>query len=145
MFSVSNFIMTIIEKSSNVENLPKIDLLLSELKDTNNKILEIVAQNNYALLQELYKLHNKYENLEEEITLRRKIDSGTITFLFFIYSIGSAIIGLFFSISVFLTTIGTLGHTLLLVSMMGGLITLVVGLMSLKREHSYILSLAKKE
>ncbi len=145
MFSISNTIKAIIEKRNNIQDLPSLDILLNNLKETNRQIIEIVDQNNDAILNEFYQLHKKYEELEEKIALRRRIDTGTTTLLFFVYSIGGAFIGLFFSISVFLTTIGTIGHILLLLSMTGGIISIVVGLISMKRERSYILSLIKRD
>ncbi|MEM0160488.1 MAG: hypothetical protein QXO58_03375 [Thermoplasmata archaeon] len=145
MFSISDTIKTIIEKRNNIQDLPSLDILINNLKETNRRIIEIVDQNNDAILKEFYQLHKKYEELEEKIALRRRIDTGTTTLLFFVYSIGGAVIGLFFSISVFLTTIGTVGHILLLLSMTGGLISVVVGLISMKRERKYILSLIKRD
>ncbi len=145
MFSISNTIKAIIEKRNNIQDLPSLDILLNNLKETNRRIIEIVDQNNDAILNEFYQLHKKYEELEEKIALRRRIDTGTTTLLFFVYSIGGAFIGLFFSISVFLTTIGTLGHILLLLSMTGGIISVVVGVISMKRERSYILSLIQRD
>ncbi|MEM0163707.1 MAG: hypothetical protein QW258_00575 [Thermoplasmata archaeon] len=145
MFSISDTIKTIIEKRNNIQDLPSLDILINNLKETNRRIIEIVDQNNDAILKEFYQLHKKYEELEEKIALRRRIDTGTTTLLFFVYSIGGAVIGLFFSISVFLTTIGTVGHILLLLSMTGGLISVVVGLISMKRERNYILSLIKRD
>lgn len=141
MFSISDTIKTIIEKRNNIHDLPAIEVLTKELKETNQRITEIMAQDRDQLFQEFYALHKKYQELEEKITLRRRIDTGTTTLLFFVYSIGGAIIGLLFSISVFLTTTGTVGHILLLLSMTGGIISVVVGLMSMKRERSYISSL----
>ncbi|MGC8497352.1 MAG: hypothetical protein ACP5NL_05080 [Thermoplasmata archaeon] len=144
MFSISDTVKTIIEKRNNIQDLPSLDILLNNLKETNRRIIEIVDQNNDPILKEFYQLHKKYEEIEEKIALKRRIDTGTTTLLFFVYSIGGAFIGLFFSISVFLTTIGTLGHILLLLSMTGGIISVVVGLISMKRERRYILSLIKR-
>jgi hypothetical protein len=145
MFSISDTIKTIIEKRNNIVDLPSLDILITNLKETDRKIIEIVDQNNDAVFREFYQLHKKYEELEEKIALRRRIDTGTTTLLFFVYSIGGAVIGLFFSVSVFLTTIGTLGHILLLLSMTGGLISVIVGLISMKRERNYILSLIRRD
>jgi hypothetical protein len=145
MFSISDTIKTIIEKRNNIVDLPSLDILIANLKETDRKIIEIVDQNNDAVFREFYQLHKKYEELEEKIALRRRIDTGTTTLLFFVYSIGGAVIGLFFSVSVFLTTIGTLGHILLLLSMTGGLISVIVGLISMKRERNYILSLIRRD
>ncbi|MEM3455273.1 MAG: hypothetical protein QXT72_01780, partial [Candidatus Micrarchaeia archaeon] len=59
------------------------------------------------------------------------------TLFYFVYTISGTVIGLIFSVAIFFTTTGTVGHILILLSIVGSIISLVIGFSSIKKERNY--------
>ncbi len=81
--------------------------------------------------------YEKLMNFEEELALRKRIDAGVSTLFYFVYTISGSIVGLAFSIAIFFTTRGFIGHILILFSMAGSIISIIIGVMSMSNERNY--------
>ncbi|MGC8861054.1 MAG: hypothetical protein ACP5GE_04700 [Thermoplasmata archaeon] len=128
-------IENIIKKLNGIENLPESDELKKEINEIDSKIKELIYMN--SSFSELGKYYEKLRATEEKLSLRKRIDAGITTLFYFIYTIGGTIIGLIFSIAIFFTTTGTVGHILILLSILGSIISLVIGFTSISKERNY--------
>ncbi|MEM3259996.1 MAG: hypothetical protein QXY47_06645 [Thermoplasmata archaeon] len=128
-------IENIIKKLNGIENLPESEEIMKEINLTDSKIKELISKNKEY--KELGKNYEYLRNLEEKLLLRRRIDAGVTTLFYFVYTISGTVIGLIFSVAIFFTTTGTVGHILILLSIVGSIISLVIGFSSIKKERNY--------
>ncbi|MEM0299074.1 MAG: hypothetical protein QW124_06490, partial [Thermoplasmata archaeon] len=124
-------IENIIKKLNGIENLPESEEIMKEINLTDSKIKELISKNKEY--KELGKNYEYLRNLEEKLLLRRRIDAGVTTLFYFVYTISGTVIGLIFSVAIFFTTTGTVGHILILLSIVGSIISLVIGFSSIKK------------
>ncbi|MCG1667100.1 MAG: hypothetical protein QXG55_05225 [Thermoplasmata archaeon] len=128
-------IENIIKKLNGIENLPESEEIMKEINLTDSKIKELISKNKEY--KELGKNYEYLRNLEEKLLLRRRIDAGVTTLFYFVYTISGTVIGLIFSVAIFFTTTGTVGHILILLSIVGSIISLAIGFSSIKKERNY--------
>ncbi|MGC9167158.1 MAG: hypothetical protein ACP5GR_05915 [Thermoplasmata archaeon] len=132
---IYRIIENIIKKINGIENLPEVPELERNIKELDLKIKKLLSGNKgYSEIAEDYE---KLMNLEEELALRKRIDASVSTLFYFVYTIAGSIVGLAFSIAIFLTTRGSIGHILILFSMAGNIISITIGIMSMSRERNY--------
>jgi gas vesicle protein len=132
---INNYLEDIIKKINRIEDLPSSKELKNKIDEIDNKIKNMISQNKE--FNEIGKYYNELRNMEEKLSLRKRIDAGVTTFFYFIYSITGSIIGLGFSIAIFFTTKGFVGHILILLSIVGSTISLLIGFTSLKKERNF--------
>ena len=128
-------IENIIKKLNGIEKLPESEEIMKEINLTDSKIKELISKNKEY--KELGKNYEYLRNLEEKLLVRRRIDAGVTTLFYFVYTISGTVIGLIFSVAIFFTTTGTVGHILILLSIVGSIISLVIGFSSIKKERNY--------
>ncbi|MEM0137884.1 MAG: hypothetical protein QW608_05705, partial [Thermoplasmata archaeon] len=117
------------------EILNESEEIMKEINLTDSKIKELISKNKEY--KELGKNYEYLRNLEEKLLLRRRIDAGVTTLFYFVYTISGTVIGLIFSVAIFFTTTGTVGHILILLSIVGSIISLAIGFSSIKKERNY--------
>ncbi|MGC8686628.1 MAG: hypothetical protein ACP5SF_03635 [Thermoplasmata archaeon] len=118
-----------------IENLPEISELNKEIQELDTKIKGLLSKNKDY--EEIAYSYEFLRDLEEKLSLKKRIDAGVSTLFYFVYTIAGSIIGLAFSIAIFFTTRGFIGHILILISMLGSLISITIGIISMKRERNY--------
>jgi|GEM_PF-1568156 len=125
----------VIKKINGIENLPDSEELKAKIDEIDKKIKYMILQNEEY--SEIGKYYENLRNMEEKLSLRKRIDAGVSTLFYFVYTITGSIIGFGFSIAIFFTTRGFVGHILILLSMIGTIISLIIGFSSIKKERNF--------
>ncbi|MGC8996243.1 MAG: hypothetical protein ACP5JT_06205, partial [Thermoplasmata archaeon] len=76
----------------------------------------------------------EFLSLQKKLILRKRIDSGVALLIYFTYTIIGSLVGIFFLIGIFFTTQGLIGHILIIFSLLGSIISILIGLWSIKKE-----------
>lgn len=137
---MNNFLAVIIEKFTGIKDLPTEEKIREDIIFLNRQIDEIVGKNcrDSGLISSLY---GRLRMLDDIFTLRRRIDSGISTVVYFIYTITGSIVGISLAAGVFFTTTGNVGHVLLLLSILGSVVSIAIGIKSINDERKYLLYL----
>lgn len=137
---MNNFLAVIIEKFTGIKDLPTEEKIREDIIFLNRQIEEIVSKNcrDSGLISSLYR---RLRVLDDIFTLRRRIDSGISTVVYFIYTITGSIVGISLAVGVFFTTTGNVGHILLLLSILGSVVSIAIGVKSINDERKYLLYL----
>lgn len=140
--SVNNFLLRIVKKRNGIDATTSINnvsnKLLMKRKEIDNHVMS------HETLREermLYEKFIEYDRLLEELILVRRVESGASTLLFFLYSILTGVVGVILEILALLTTTGLVGHVILSLSILGGVVGVTFALYSLKRERRFIVAL----
>ncbi len=139
---MENLLTEAIEKFTGITELPteekiKEDILLLD-KNINNVLKDNCKDS--ELISSLYK---KLRMLDDIFTLRKRINSGISTVIYFIYTIAGSIVGISLAAGVFFTTTGNFGHFLLLLSILGSIVSIAIGIKSINDERKYLLYLVE--
>ncbi len=142
MENLKNFLEDILVKINRLENLPKGE----DLKKEKEILLENIKNLNTrdpSNMEKVVEYFQRLMKIDEMLILRMRIDSGISTLIYFLYTLSGSFAGLILSIFIFLTTTGFVGHILILLSMLGSIISIAIGINALKKERDYTLFLAK--
>jgi len=90
----------VIKKINGIENLPDSEELKAKIDEIDKKIKYMILQNEEY--SEIGKYYENLRNMEEKLSLRKRIDAGVSTLFYFVYTITGSIIGFGFSIAIFL-------------------------------------------
>lgn len=144
MFSLNDFLLNIIAKRNGINLTGGVEQVVKEVPIKRKEIDDLVEANkNIKDEKILYEKFINYSEALERMILAKRLESGVSTLIFFIYTIMGNIAGMIMSILALLTTTGLVGHIILLVSILGGVVGLFFALNSMKRERNFIVSLSQ--
>ncbi|MGC8661964.1 MAG: hypothetical protein ACP5TZ_05645 [Nitrososphaeria archaeon] len=112
------------------------------IKTKRKEILEYM--NEHAALPEIKKLHEdflEYVSISERVILARRLESGVSTLIYFLYSIFGNLAGIVMAALALITTIGLIGHIILIISILGSMMGIFLAVHSMQKERQFITSL----
>ncbi|MGC8619231.1 MAG: hypothetical protein ACP5F1_00085 [Thermoplasmata archaeon] len=134
---MENYLTKIIENFTGVGKLPsenEIKVNISSIDEKIKSVLNMNCSNSNFILS----LINDLRKMEDILTLRKRIDSSISTLIYFIYTIAGSAVGISLGMGVFFTTTGNFGHILLLLSILGSVISIAIGIKSISDERKYL-------
>ncbi|MFP3318249.1 MAG: hypothetical protein RXP98_03565 [Thermoplasmata archaeon] len=135
-----NFIEKIIEKINKIENLPNIETIEDEIKSLNEKIEREI---DFCSNKNLKDYFTKFLKAQKQLILRKRINSGVALLIYFIYTILGSLVGIIFLIGIFFTTQGFIGHVLIFFSLLGSIVSIFIGIWSIRNEMDLTRELLK--
>ncbi|MVT12789.1 MAG: hypothetical protein GPW16_00675 [Euryarchaeota archaeon] len=135
-----NFIEKIIEKINKIENLPNIETIEDEIKSLNEKIEREIDSCSNKNLKDYF---TKFLKAQKQLILRKRINSGVALLIYFIYTILGSLVGIIFLIGIFFTTQGFIGHVLIFFSLLGSIVSIFIGIWSIRNEMDLTRELLK--
>ncbi|MGC8584899.1 MAG: hypothetical protein ACP5L4_02090 [Thermoplasmata archaeon] len=92
-------------------------------------------------MNQIKDIYDKIQIYQDIINVRRRINAGVFTMLYFLYTMIGNVFGIVLSVIILFTTTGNIGHIILLLNIAGALVSLLIGLKSLEDERKYLRSL----
>lgn len=140
--SLSQFLLRLIEKRNGIDPSVGIGNISNEVM-LKRKEIDDYVRSDPALKggDILYKKISEYSEMLERLILIKRMESGVSTLFFFMYSILTGIAGTVMEILALLTTVGSVGHVILSLSIAGGVVGVIFALYSVRRERMFILTL----
>jgi hypothetical protein len=135
-----NFIEKIIEKINKIENLPNIETIEDEIKSLNEKIEREI---DFCSNKNLKDYFTRFLKAQKQLILRKRINSGVALLIYFIYTILGSLVGIIFLIGIFFTTQGFIGHVLIFFSLLGSIVSIFIGIWSIRNEMDLTRELLK--
>lgn len=114
----------------------------SMIRTKRKEILDYM--NEHADLPEIKKLREdflEYVDISEKAILTRRLESGVSTLIYFLYSIFGNFAGIVMAALALITTIGLIGHIILIISILGSTLGIFLAVRSMQRERQFITSL----
>ena len=140
--SVSDFLLKLIERRNGIDPTTGAHDISNELS-LKRKEIDDHVRSHEALKEErvLYEKFVEYDKMLEELIPVKRVEYGVSTLLFLLYSILTGVVGLIMEVLALLTTTGLVGHFILSLSVVGGIVGVILALYSLKRERRFIVAL----
>jgi len=142
MNALERYLLRKIEEANKIDSNEDLSLLESLMKYKKVEILDYMEK--HQDLPEIKKLSEDFQNyisVTEKFILIRRLQSGTSTLLYFVYSMLGNFAGIVMSLLVLITTTGLIGHIILIVSIVGSVLGILLALNSMKMERNFIRSL----
>lgn len=125
------FLERLIERLNGIHDLPDLNSIESEIKELNITIRDEIKSCTNSDLENNF---SKFLTLYKQLVLRKRINSGVALLIYFIYTIAGSFVGIGFLIGIFFTTQGFIGHILVLVSLLGSIISILIGIWSINKQ-----------
>jgi hypothetical protein len=123
-----------------IENLPEEEEIAEKIYTLDTELKELIKLKTCDM-EKLKEIYEKIEVYQDVINVRRRINSGVFTMLYFLYTMIGNVFGIILSIIIFFTTVGNFGHIILLLNIAGSLVSILIGLKSIEDEKKYLKSL----
>ncbi|MGC9122763.1 MAG: hypothetical protein ACP5IB_01645 [Thermoplasmata archaeon] len=123
-----------------IENLPEEEEIAEKIYTLDTELKELIKLKTCDM-EKLKEIYEKIEVYQDVINIRRRINSGVFTMLYFLYTMIGNVFGIILSIIIFFTTVGNFGHIILLLNIAGALVSILIGLKSIEDEKKYLKSL----
>lgn len=139
---VRNFLLKLIERRNGIDPTTGTNNISNELS-LKRKEIDDHVKSHEALKEErvLYEKFVEYDKMLGELILVKRVESGVSILLFLLYSILTGVAGMIMELLALLTTTGLLGHFILSLSIVGGVIGVIFALYSLRKERRFIVAL----
>ncbi len=142
MNALERYLLGKIEEINKMDSHEDLSLLESLMKRKKAEMLDYMEK--HQDLPEIKKLSEDFQNyisVTEKFIIARRLESGISTLLYFVYSMMGNFAGIAMSLLVLITTIGSIGHIILIVSIIGSALGIMLALNSMKMERKFMLSL----
>ncbi|MGC8995359.1 MAG: hypothetical protein ACP5JT_01525 [Thermoplasmata archaeon] len=123
-----------------IENLPEEEEIAEKIYTLDTELKELIKLKTCDM-EKLKEIYEKIEVYQDVINVRRRINSGVFTMLYFLYTMIGNVFGIILSVIIFFTTVGNFGHIILLLNIAGSLVSILIGLKSIEDEKKYLKSL----
>jgi hypothetical protein len=123
-----------------IENLPEEEEIAEKIYKLDTELKELIKLKTCDM-EKLKEIYEKIEVYQDVINVRRRINSGVFTMLYFLYTMIGNVFGIILSVIIFFTTVGNFGHIILLLNIAGSLVSILIGLKSIEDEKKYLKSL----
>lgn len=142
MNALERYLLKKIEEINKMDSHEDLSLLESLMKHKKVEILDYMEK--HQDLPEIKKLSEDFQNyisVTEKFILVRRLESGISSLLYFVYSMLGNFAGIAMSLLVLITTTGSIGHIILIISIIGSVLGILLALNSMKMERKFMLSL----
>ncbi|MGC8558343.1 MAG: hypothetical protein ACP5NC_05055 [Nitrososphaeria archaeon] len=142
MNALERYLLGKIEEINKMDSHEDLSLLESLMKHKKAEMLDYMEK--HQDLPEIKKLSEDFQNyisVTEKFIIARRLESGISTLLYFVYSMMGNFAGIAMSLLVLITTTGSIGHIILIVSIIGSALGIMLALNSMKMERKFMLSL----